>query len=171
MRYRQKKTVLKNGDIIGVDVGVGINGYFADAAYTFAVGSIPENVKELLFVTEESLKKGIEKALEGNRVSDISHAIGSFIEDKGFSVVKQFVGHGIGRKIHEEPEIPNFGAPGKGAVLQEGMVLAIEPMVNIGGFEVGVLDDGWTAVTLDGSLSAHYEHTIIVRKDKAEIVT
>ena len=166
-----KKKFLKDGDIIGVDVGVGIGGYFADSAYSFVVGEIPEEIKRLLKVTEEALYRGIEQACEGNRISDISYAVGSFVEEQGFSVVRQFVGHGIGRSIHEEPEIPNFGDPGRGPKLEEGMVLAIEPMVNLGTFEVGVLDDGWTAVTLDGSTSAHYEHTVVVRKGKAEIVT
>ncbi|MDD4203365.1 MAG: type I methionyl aminopeptidase [Candidatus Omnitrophica bacterium] len=166
-----KKRILKDGDIIGVDIGVGIGGFFADSAYSFVVGNIPDHIKMLLKVTEESLYKGIEQACDGNRVSDISHAIGSFVEKQGFSVVRQFVGHGIGRNIHEEPEIPNFGEPGRGPRLKAGMVIAIEPMVNCGSCEVRILPDGWTAVTVDGSISAHFEHTVVIRKGKAEIVT
>ena len=163
--------VLKEGDIISFDVGVGINGYYADAAVTIAIGKISESAQKLIDVTRKSLDLGIDKALEGNRVSDISYAVQQFVESNGFSVVRKFVGHGIGRELHEEPEIPNFGQPNKGARLKEGMLLAIEPMVNEGSYEVKIRPDGWTACTKDGLLSAHFEHTVLVRKNKAEILT
>jgi len=166
-----KKARLADGDIIGFDVGVGFDGYYADAARTVGVGKVSDKARELIDVTRISLEHAIEQAKEGNRVSDISHAVQSYVEDNGFNVVRHFVGHGVGKEIHEAPEIPNFGKPNKGARLMTGMVLAIEPMVNAGGFEVKVLDDGWTAVTKDGSLSAHFEHTIAVTKFKGEILT
>lgn len=162
---------LKEGDSISIDLGVLYNGFFGDAAYTFPVGRIDEETALLMKVTEESLYCGIDKAVVGNRVSDISHAIQQHAEQYGFSVVKSFVGHGIGRQLHEEPQVPNFGSPGQGPRLREGMTLAIEPMVNAGTFEVKVLEDGWTAVTADGRRSAHYEHTVVVMPDRARILT
>jgi len=162
---------LKNGDIISLDVGVKFRDYFADAAVTVGVGKISSEVKKLLEVTEKALCIGIENAMPGRRLSDISASIQGFVESNGFSVVRAFVGHGIGTKIHEEPEIPNFGRPGTGPRLEPGMVLAIEPMVNAGTFEVEVLEDGWTTVTKDRRLSAHFEHTIAITKDGAEVLT
>lgn len=163
--------VLKEGDILGVDLGVYKDGFYGDAAYTFPVGKIHPDVERLLKVTEESLYMGIENARADNRVSDISYSIQRHVESNGFSVVKAFVGHGIGRGLHEEPQIPNFGLPGRGPRLRPGMTLAIEPMVNEGGCEVLILDDGWTAVTMDGKLSAHFEHTVLVTSDKPRILT
>jgi methionyl aminopeptidase len=163
--------VLEEGDILGIDLGAYKDGFYGDAASTFPVGKIPPDVEKLLRVTEEALYKGIEKAREDNRVSDISHAIQKYVESNGFSVVRAFVGHGIGRNLHEEPQIPNFGLPGRGPRLRSGMALAIEPMVNQGGHEVVVLEDGWTTVTLDGKLSAHFEHTVLVTSDKPRILT
>jgi methionyl aminopeptidase len=163
--------VLEEGDILGIDLGAYKDGFYGDAASTFPVGKIPADVEKLLRVTEEALYKGIEKARENNRVSDISHAIQEHVESNGFSVVRAFVGHGIGRNLHEEPQIPNFGLPGRGPRLRSGMTLAIEPMVNQGGHEVVVLEDGWTTVTLDGKLSAHFEHTVLVTSDKPRILT
>ncbi len=162
---------LKEGDIISIDLGVLYNGFFGDAAYTFPVGKIDEETALLMKVTEEALYCGIEKAVVGNRVNDISHAIQKHAEQHGFSVVKTFVGHGIGRQLHEEPQVPNFGPPGQGPRLRQGMTLAIEPMVNAGTFEVKVLEDGWTAVTADGKRSAHFEHTVVVMPDRARILT
>lgn len=162
---------LKEGDIISIDVGVLCNGFFGDAAYTFHVGKIDEETALLMKVTEEALYCGIEKAVVGNRVNDISHAIQQHAEQHGFSVVKSFVGHGIGRQLHEEPQVPNFGASGQGLRLRQGMTLAIEPMVNAGTFEVKILEDGWTAVTADGKRSAHFEHTVVVMPDRARILT
>ncbi|MGB2706410.1 MAG: type I methionyl aminopeptidase [Candidatus Omnitrophota bacterium] len=167
----RKDEILEKGDIISLDIGVKYRGYFADCARTFAVGKISEEAKRLISVTKKSLDKGIEMAKSGNRVQDISWAIQSFVESNGFNVVRAFVGHGIGAKIHEEPEVPNFGRPNKGMVLEDGMVLAIEPMVNAGTSDVRILDDGWTAVTKDGRLSAHFEDTVIINGEKAEIVT
>ena len=166
-----EKQFLVSGDIVSVDVGVEYKGCFADAAATFPVGEIAEESKRLVSVTEEALYRGIKAARAGNRVQDISWAIQSFVESKGFNVVRSFVGHGIGKNIHEPPEVPNFGAPHKGVELEDGMALAIEPMVNIGTSEVEVLADGWTVVTKDRSLSAHFEHTVIINGKKAEIVT
>ena len=162
---------LKEGDIISIDLGVFCGGFFGDAAYTFPVGKIDEETALLMKVTEEALYCGIEKAIVGNRVNDISHAIQQHAEQNGFSVVRTFVGHGIGRQLHEEPQVPNFGAPGRGPRLKQGMTLAIEPMVNAGTFDVKVLEDGWTAVTADGRRSAHYEHTVVVMPDRARILT
>lgn len=162
---------LAGGDLLSIDVGVRYGTFFADAAITVGVGNLSDTAKKLLKVTEESLYRGIENARVGKRLSDISSNIQSHVEFNGFSVVRAFVGHGIGEKIHEEPEIPNFGPANKGPRLEAGMVLAIEPMVNAGTFEVEVLDDGWTVVTKDRSLSAHFEHTIAVKKGKAQILT
>lgn len=157
------KRVLKDGDIIGMDLGAIVNGFYGDSAVTVGVGTIPPRAAELLRVTQEALYKGIEQAVVGNRLSDISHAIQRHAEGAGFSVVRDFVGHGIGRQLHEEPQIPNYGEPGQGPRLQVGMVLAIEPMINMGDHRVQVLEDRWTAVTMDGSLSAHFEHTIAIQ--------
>lgn len=157
------KRVLKEGDVIGLDLGAIVEGFYGDAAVTVPVGAIHPRVAELLQVTEDALYKGIEQAVVGNRLSDISHAVQRHAEAAGFSVVTDFVGHGIGRQLHEEPQVPNYGKPGQGPRLQVGMVLAIEPMVNVGASEVRVLDDQWTAVTQDGSLSAHFEHTIAIQ--------
>jgi methionyl aminopeptidase len=157
------KRVLKEGDVIGLDLGAIVEGFYGDAAVTVPVGAIHPRVAELLQVTEDALYKGIEQAVVGNRLSDISHAVQRHAEAAGFSVVTDFVGHGIGRALHEEPQVPNYGKPGQGPRLQVGMVLAIEPMVNVGASEVRVLDDQWTAVTKDGSLSAHFEHTIAIQ--------
>lgn len=163
--------VLKKGDIISIDVGVYQGGFYGDAAITLPVGQISKEAGKLLSVTEEALYKGIEKAVAGNRLSDISHAVQKHAEADGFSVVRQFVGHGIGRGLHEDPQIPNFGKPGEGVILREGMTLAIEPMINAGTWKVDVLNDGWTAVTRDGSLSAHFEHTVAVTKNGPKILT
>jgi len=163
--------VLKEGDIVGLDVGVIVDGYYGDAAITVPVGAISERTQRLLQVTEESLHKGIAQAVVGNRISDISHAVQAHAEVAGFSVVTEFVGHGIGRKLHEEPQVPNYGEPGKGPRLKVGMTLAIEPMINMGRPETTHLSDGWTAVTKDGSLSAHFEHTIVVTNDGPNILT
>ena len=166
-----EKTILEDGDIVGIDIGVKYKGYFADAAKTFTVGRTSEDAKRLIDVTKQALSEGIKMAKAGNHVQDISWAVQSFVESNGFNVVRAFVGHGIGRKIHEEPEVPNFGEPHKGPLLEDGMVLAIEPMVNTGTSDVETLDDGWTAVTKDYGLSAHFEHTVIINGEKAEIVT
>lgn len=163
--------VLKEGDILGIDLGVYKDGFYGDAAYTFPIGKIHVDAEKLLRITEEALYTGIEQARPDNRVSDISHAIQTYVESKGFSVVKAFVGHGIGRELHEDPHVPNFGRPGRGPRLQPGMTLAIEPMVNQGDCDVTILDDGWTAVTKDGKLSAHFEHTILVTSVKPRILT
>ncbi len=157
------KRVLKEGDIIGLDLGAIVGGFYGDSAVTVGVGSIADKTSRLVRVTEEALALGIERAVVGNRLSDISHAVQRHVENAGFSVVTEFVGHGIGRQLHEEPQVPNYGKPGQGPRLSPGMVLAIEPMVNMGGPAVRVLDDRWTAVTADGSLSAHFEHTIAIQ--------
>lgn len=163
--------VLKEGDILGVDVGVYKDGFYGDGAYTFPVGSIHEDTARLLRVTEEAMYRGIARAKADNRISDISCSIQNHVESNGFSVVRAFVGHGIGRELHEDPQIPNFGRPGQGPRLKPGMTLALEPMVNEGSHEVIILDDGWTAVTFDGTLSAHFEHTILVTSDEPRILT
>lgn len=163
--------VLKDGDIISVDCGALLNGYHGDAARTFGVGAISPEANKLIEVTRDSFFKGIEYAKVGNRLSDISHAIQNYVEASGFSVVKDFVGHGIGRQLHEEPNVPNYGLPNKGPKLDVGMTLAIEPIVNIGKPSVRTLKDKWTSVTRDGSLSAHYENTIVILPDGPEILT
>jgi methionyl aminopeptidase len=157
------KRVLKEGDIIGLDLGAIVGGFYGDSAITVAVGSVEEKTADLVRVTREALAYGIEKAVVGNRLSDISHAVQRHVEAAGYAVVTEFVGHGIGRQLHEEPQVPNYGKAGQGPRLQPGMVLAIEPMVNMGGAAVRVLEDRWTAVTVDGSLSAHFEHTIAIQ--------
>lgn len=166
-----KKRRLKEGDIISIDFGVLVDGYYGDAATTVPVGKISEEAAYLCRITEESLYKGIQKALVGNRLSDISHAIQTHVEERGFSVVREFVGHGIGQHLHESPQIPNYGPPGKGVKLKAGMVLAIEPMINQGGAAVEVLSDQWTAVTVDRKLSAHFEHTIAVTQNGPDILS
>jgi methionyl aminopeptidase len=162
---------LKKGDIISLDIGVYYRGFYGDGAMTLPVGETDDIAKRLLVVTEEALHRGIKNAIAGNRVFDISYAIQNYVEGNGFSVVRNFVGHGIGRELHEEPQIPNFGRKGEGPLLREGMTLAIEPMVNAGGWEVKILNDGWTAVTKDGSLSAHFEHTVAVTSNGPVILT
>lgn len=161
------KRELKDGDIIGLDVGAIVEGFYGDGAVTVSVGAVPENIQLLIEVTREALHKGLEQAVVGNRLSDISFAIQTHVEKHGYSVVRDFVGHGIGRQLHEEPQVPNYGRPGQGPRLKPGMALAIEPMVNLGGAAVKVLKDGWTAVTCDGSLSAHFEHTITIEANGA----
>ncbi|MDR0820660.1 MAG: type I methionyl aminopeptidase [Endomicrobium sp.] len=163
--------VLKSGDIVSVDMGVIYEGYYGDAAMTYAVGGISVAAAKLLEITELSLQKGIEQSLSGKRLGDISYAIQKTAEDAGFSVVRDFVGHGIGRSLHEDPQIPNFGRAGVGIKLLPGMVLAIEPMVNAGSYEVCMLDDNWTVVTKDGGLSAHFEHTVAITENGCEILT
>ena len=161
------KRKLKEGDIIGLDLGAIVGGFYGDSATTVAVGRIREEAEKLVQVTEEALYLGIKQAVVGNRLTDISNAVQQHVESAGFSVVTEFVGHGIGRQLHEEPQVPNYGKPGQGPRLQPGMVLAIEPMVNMGRSAVRVLEDRWTAVTVDGSLSAHFEHTIAVQPSGA----
>jgi methionyl aminopeptidase len=162
---------LASGDVIGIDVGVEKDGYFGDAAYTFPVGEVDDGARQLLQVAREALLKGIDRARAGNRVGDISHAIQSHAETHGFSVVRSLVGHGIGRQMHEEPQVPNYGPPDRGPRLMAGQVLAIEPMVNAGGPDVVTQPDGWTVVTRDGSLSAHFEHTVAVGASGPEILS
>jgi len=162
---------LRVGDILSMDFGVELNGFFADAALTVGVGQITAGREKLLRVTRESLERAIERVRVGNRLGDISAAVQQVVEGNGFSVVREFVGHGIGTKMHEEPQVPNYGSPGVGPRLQEGLVLAIEPMVNSGGPAVRILDDDWTAVTLDGSDSAHFEHTVAVTGNGPWILT
>ncbi|MCM0082680.1 type I methionyl aminopeptidase [Geomonas sp. Red32] len=163
--------VLKPGDIVSLDYGVVYDGFYGDAAITVAVGAVSESASRLLKATEESLYRAIELCDPDHRLSDLAHAVQSCVESRGFSVVRDFVGHGIGKELHEGPQIPNFGAPGKGPKLKPGMVLAIEPMINEKGFEVRVLDDGWTAVTCDGGLSAHFEHTVAITAKGPRILT
>ena len=162
---------LVEGDILSLDMGVKMNGFFGDSAITVPVGRVSEEARRLLRVTGESLEKGIEQVRLGGRISDIGHAIQEHVEAHGFSVVREFVGHGIGASLHEEPQIANYGDPGRGPRLAEGMTLAIEPMVNVGKASVKMLSDGWTAVTRDGSLSAHFEHTVAVTKNGPLVLT
>jgi len=162
---------LVEGDILSIDFGVVYDGFYGDAALTLPIGEISESAQRLLRVTEESLYAAIAATQPGNRLSDISYAVQSYVEPKGYSVVRDFVGHGIGRNLHESPQIPNFGRPGRGVRLKSGMVLAIEPMINEKGPDVRVLEDGWTAVTCDGGLSAHFEHTVAVTEEGPEILT
>ncbi|HYL46370.1 MAG TPA: type I methionyl aminopeptidase [Candidatus Limnocylindrales bacterium] len=166
-----KSRRLKEGDILSLDFGVELDGYFADAALTVPVGKVKPEREKLLRVTRESLEHAIEKVRPGNRLGDVSAAVQTWVEKNGYSVVREFVGHGIGTRMHEEPQIPNYGSPGQGPRLQTGMVLAIEPMVNTGGAAVRVLDDDWTAVTADGSDSAHFEHTVAVTSNGPWILT
>ncbi len=162
---------LKEGDLVSLDVGVNLNGYFGDGAITLAIGEVDGEARRLLDVTERALYLGIEKAKVGNRLFDISYAIQAWVESHGFSVVRDFVGHGIGRDLHEEPQIPNFGPPHQGPRLEKGMVFALEPMVNEGTYEVRILSDGWTVVTADGRRSAHFEHTIAITDGGVEILS
>ncbi len=162
---------LAEGDIVGIDIGVVKRGYYADATRTYGIGNIDEEAGSLIGVTRESLELAIDKARPGNHLSDISHVIQAFVERRGFSVVRALVGHGIGRQMHEDPQIPNFGPPGKGPVLQSGMVLAIEPMVNAGTHDVLTLKDNWTFVTVDGKFSAHFEDTVAVTDNGPVIMT
>ncbi len=162
---------LREGDIVSLDTGVYYNGFYGDAALTLTVGEVSKDAKKLLSVTEKSLYLGIEKAVAGNRLFDISSAIQNQAESEGFSVVRSFVGHGIGRELHEDPQIPNLGRQGEGPMLKEGMTLAIEPMVNAGTWDVEILDDGWTAVTKDKNLSAHFEHTVAITSNGPVIFT
>lgn len=167
----KKEKILKEGDIVSFDFGVIYEGYVGDAALTVGVGEISDKAKKLLKVTEEALYKGIEKAHFGNRIGDISYAIQKHVESNGFNVIREFVGHGVGRQLHEPPEVPNFGKPGKGPKIEIGMVLAIEPMVSAGNPEVEILEDGWTAVTKDRSLAAHFEHSVAITPQGPEILS
>ena len=163
--------VLKDGDIISLDIGVKLDGYYGDSAVTVPVGTVPEATARLLRVTREALDRAIEQVKAGGRLSDLGHAVQQWVEAHGYSIVREFVGHGIGEKLHEEPQIPNYGVPGRGPRLSEGMVLAIEPMVAMGRPETKVLSDGWTAVTRDGSLAAHFEHTVAVGANGPMVLT
>lgn len=167
----KKQQVLNEGDIVSVDCGVLMNGYYGDSAYTFAVGEISPEVQKLLTVTKESLDLGIEQAVAGNRIGDIGHAVQHHAEAAGFGVVRELVGHGLGKELHEPPEVPNFGRRGRGPKLVEGLVINIEPMINMGRKEVQQHPDGWTIMTADKKPSAHYEHTMVVRKGKAELLS
>lgn len=162
---------LKEGDIISLDIGAEYRGYHGDSAWTYPVGAVSEEVKRLLDVTEKSLYVGLQKASPDHRLSDISHAIQTYVEGEGFSIVREYVGHGIGQNLHEDPQIPNFGPPGMGPRLKPGMVLAIEPMVNAGSRYVKTLDDNWTVVTQDGAMCAHFEHTVVITEEGCEILT
>lgn len=163
--------VLKVGDIVSVDMGALKNGYHGDAARTFAVGNISEQARTLIDVTKQSFFEGIKNAKLGMRISDISHAVQVYAESFGFSVVREFVGHGVGKELHEDPEVPNYGKPGRGPRLEKGMIIAVEPMINAGGYEIRILNNGWTVVTVDGKLSAHYENTILITDGEPEILT
>lgn len=166
-----QKEELKEGDIIGIDFGLLYKKYYTDMAKTFAVGKISKKAQKLIKVTKNSLGIGIDQVAPGNKIGDIGNAIQKYVESNGFSIVRELVGHGVGKAVHEDPQIPNFGTKGKGPVLKSGMVIAIEPMVNLGGYEIKLLDDGWTFATKDGSLSAHFEHTIAVTDNGYEILT
>ncbi|MEM0995656.1 MAG: type I methionyl aminopeptidase [Bacteroidota bacterium] len=166
-----EKKYLDEGDIVAVDCGVYMNGYYGDCAYTFAIGEVNSRRKRLMRVTEESLYKGLEKAVEGNYLGDISNAIQRHVELHGYTIVREMVGHGIGKNLHEPPEVPNYGRRRSGAKLKEGMVIAVEPMVNLGRRKIKFGSDGWTVVTADGHPSAHYEHTVAIGKDKCDILS
>jgi len=163
--------VLKDGDLVSVDCGVILNKYYGDSAFTFAIGEVSDEVKKLMRVTRECLNLGIEKAVVGNRIGDIGYAVQEHAEKNGFGVVKELVGHGVGLKLHEKPEVPNYGRRGSGIKLEEGMVIAIEPMINAGRAGVKFWDDGWTVSTVDKKASAHYEHTVAIKKGKADILS
>jgi methionyl aminopeptidase len=165
------KRILRDGEIVSIDVGAKKNGFFGDGAFTFPVGEVSEEKKRLMRVTKESLDRAVEQAIEGNRIGDIAYAVQSYVESEGFSVVRDLVGHAVGRELHEDPQVPNYGKAGKGTVLKEGMTLAIEPMVNAGTYKVVTAADRWTIVTYDGKPSAHFEYTVVVRKNKAEVLT
>nr|WP_320118289.1 type I methionyl aminopeptidase [uncultured Marinifilum sp.] len=162
---------LKEGDIVSCDCGVVLNGFYGDSAYTFSIGKIDSEIQQLLEVTKKALQKGIEKAIDGNHLGDIGFAVQRHAENNNFSVVKEMVGHGIGKNLHEDPQVPNYGRNGRGLKLRDGLVLAIEPMINLGKREIYTKDDGWTIVTADGKASAHFEQTIVVRKGKAQILS
>ncbi|MDO8886041.1 type I methionyl aminopeptidase [Candidatus Oleimmundimicrobium sp.] len=162
---------IRSGDIVGIDVGVEYQGCYADAAATFPVGKISEQASTLINVTRKALSAGIEKCVVGNKLYDISHAIQKVVENAGFSIVRDFVGHGVGLKLHEDPPIPNYGLPNRGPTLKKGMVFAIEPMVNMGNYSVKILKNNWTVVTCDGSLSAHFEHTVVITPEGSDILT
>lgn len=166
-----KNCILKSGDIVSIDIGAYHEGFHADMAYTFACGEISESTQDLLNTTRESLFEGIKQAQEGNRIGDIGSAIQRYVESRGYSVVRDFVGHGVGAKLHEDPSVPNYGTSGRGVRLLPGMTIAIEPMINEGSHEVEVLQDQWTTVTVDGKLSAHFEHSIAITKDGPVILT
>jgi methionyl aminopeptidase len=163
--------VLEDGEILSVDCGVVMNGYFGDSAFTYEVGEVDAETKQLLKVTKESLYKGIEMAVSGNRIGDIGYAVQKHAESFGYGVVRELVGHGVGKNLHESPEVPNYGRRGRGAKLQEGLVIAIEPMINMGTRKIMQHNDGWTITTIDNKPSAHFEHTIVVRRGKAEILS
>ena len=163
--------VLEDGEILSVDCGVVMNGYYGDSAFTYEVGEVDAETKQLLKVTKESLYKGIEQAVAGNRIGDIGYAVQKHAESFGYGVVRELVGHGVGKNLHESPEVPNYGRRGRGAKLQEGLVIAIEPMINMGTRKIMQHNDGWTITTIDNKPSAHFEHTIVVRKEKAEILS
>jgi methionyl aminopeptidase len=165
------KTILKDGDILSIDCGVVVDGFYSDCAVTYAIGRQSPRTRRLMEITQASLEAAIQKAVPGGRLGDISAAVQEMCEAEGFGVVKEFVGHGIGKTMHEDPQVPNYGTRGKGPRLKAGMVLAIEPMINAGGAEVKVLKDGWTAVTVDGSYSAHFEHTVAITKDGPRVLT
>ncbi len=165
------KCILKEGDVVSIDCGTLKNGYYGDSAYTFEVGEVSEEVHKLLVTTKESLYKGIEKAVAGMRIGDIGHAVQSHCEAAGFSVVRELVGHGVGRNLHEDPQVPNFGRMGQGVKLKEGMVIAIEPMINLGEKQVYIENDGWSIRTRDGKPSAHFEHTMAIGKHGADILS
>ena len=166
-----KKIVLKQGDIVSIDIGAEVDGYNGDNAYTFPCGDISAQAQALLDATRESLYEGIAMAKPGNRIGDIGSAVQRYVEARGYSVVREFVGHGVGTSLHEDPSVPNYGKPGRGVRLMPGMVIAIEPMINAGTKSVRVLEDGWTTVTADGSLSAHFEHTVAITPDGPVILT
>ncbi len=163
--------VLQEGDILSVDVGAIVEGFHGDSAFTVGVGDISKEAQSLIDATSEALRTGIAQAQADSRIGDISSAVQEFSESRGYSVVRQYVGHGIGRALHEEPQVPNYGVPGRGPLLRKGMTIAIEPMLNVGGWETAQLDDGWTVVTADGSLSAHFEDTIAITDEGAEVLT
>jgi len=163
--------VLREGDVVSIDIGAIVDGFHADSAFTIGVGSISNEAKLLVRTTKQSLEKGIAQANEGSRIGDISAAVQQYAETRGYGVVRQYVGHGIGRALHEDPQVPNYGSPGRGPQLRSGMTLAIEPMLNIGSWETTQLNDGWTVVTADGSLSAHFEETIAITKNGTEVLT
>lgn len=166
-----KKSFLRDGDIVSIDCGVLMNEFYGDVAYTFEVGEVKQEIKNLLRTTKECLDLGVQAAVAGNRVGDIGFAIQNHAEANGYSVVRELVGHGLGKKLHEAPEVPNYGKRGAGMLLKEGLVIAIEPMINLKGRAVKQLDDGWTIVTVDGKVSAHFEHDVVVRRGKAEVLS
>ena len=166
-----KKTILKQGDIVSIDIMAGMHGYHGDNAYTYPCGDISDEAKVLLKATEESLYEGIKAAVAGNRIGDIGSAVQRYVEPRGYGVVREFTGHGVGTKLHEDPSVPNYGTPGRGPRLIPGMTIAIEPMITLGNYKVRILDDDWTAVTVDGSLAAHFEHTVCITPDGPRIMT